>query len=138
MATAKELGLKPGDHVVWASAHMHTKNGMISGIPLNTEGATVDIGFGKVLAVNSLHEGIRPPAPSCTKIRIISTNYTDDTHPEYTKFIGSGFINFIGEGDERLKKELEGTDLRITICRTPEGERRLEVSKISSETEKDI
>ncbi len=117
MATAKELGLKPGDLAIWASAEKHHKTWDEEGIPLDTKGVEVKIGFGKVVGVNVPRPNIGDPT---TMIEVVRSTYPNDS-PGTITYIHSGFSNYISEGDERLRKELEGAGIEIQIVRTEEG-----------------
>lgn len=128
MATAKELDYKPGNVAIWGSALKEVEvgghKGMLGGIPLNTAGAEVHIGIGRVLEVGT--PGKYSDSPT-TKIKVLWSN-EDDTKAGQEIEIHDGFRNYIHEGDRRLREELAGAGVVIRAVTEPNGEVVYEVN----------
>lgn len=121
MATAEQLGLRPGDISYSIDAIKKLPplrngiSGIQGGIPLDTPGAIIRADVGRVISVGTIDD-----IYSTTKIEVLWTSDPEinigdikEIHPE-----ASGFIE---EGDERLRKEMTKAGVRLQTVADKNG-----------------
>ena len=115
MATAEEMHYRPGDVAIFVCGYNQSSNGEGWGRDLASN-QQVGITVGRVLRRDSEQ----------TVIHVISTTDVGiktlrDLRNDGSVAIHAGFWNFVAEGDERLKRDLEKANLQIRHGWNEEG-----------------
>jgi hypothetical protein len=108
MATATELGLRKSDIVTLVTSHEDREGGYV-GVPLTTPGAKIDATIVEVLEATQ---------GGATVKALASTEPTTPIGKEW--HVWDGFHNYVGEGVERVNRELVEAGIVIQPVRDAE------------------
>ena|SRR3989344_4564971 len=132
MATIKETGAQIGDVVVAGWAWKELANYELSGIPLDTSGATIEFGIYRVLELDApCGAGLGTKLEALINHNVHRTCITIGN----IRTIHNGFVNFVSEGDYRLQKELEGAGFRVQGYRERDGRVTFEIINENDENQ---
>jgi hypothetical protein len=136
MATAKEIGLQPGDIAIWATSEIEevdttysgkAYHGIRGGISFDTKDVIIHAASGRVIETESPFH-----ADTSTTVEILWSN--SDHYSQGDKInIHSRFRNFIAEGDSRMLEELNKGRLRVTLTIDGEGRNQFVLAKTTEE-----